>query len=212
LNKQLFSSFSFALFVFGLVMGAAVFIDVQVMNGVYHIGSFAIETAGYPWWTERVTEETCFLGQSPDDNCGFLNYGQAFVISVALSFIGFVSWLYLQAGTSNRKHRILRALGLSLLLFGFLASAVVYIDVQVMNGIYQIGGVTLKFDGFPYGGQEVFGARCVVGSNQYHCSLFSYDELLVLGVFGAFVGLILYRYSKEVLPKENDLTKKQIES
>jgi uncharacterized membrane protein len=202
LNKEFYSAFSLALFIFGLIVGIAIFIDVQIMNGVYHIGSLALKTAGYPWWTERVTEETCFLGQSPDDNCGFLNYGQALIVSVILSFAGFFSWLYLQ-GPASRKYRFLRSLGLSLLLFGLLIAAVVYIDVQVMNGIYQIGGLTLKFDGFPYGGQEVFGAACIVGTNQYHCSLFSYDELLFLGAFGAFVGLILYRYSKDVLHKND---------
>lgn len=185
---------SLALFAIGFVGAVIIFIDVQVMNGVYHFGSVTYSASGYPWWTERVTEQLCFVGAQPGDNCGFINYGQALALSLFMSFVGFMTWLTLD-GIGPRR-RLLHAVGLSLMMYGLLIAVTVFIEVQVFNGVYRAGDLTLSFQGFPGGGQEVLGSSCLVGSDQYHCAFFSYDELLYLSSALAFVGLVFWGYSQ----------------
>jgi hypothetical protein len=203
-DRAFYFAISLALFVFGLAAGTIVFIDVQLMNVIYHVGSVTVRTEGYPWWTEQLTGQSCLLGKSPDLNCEFLNYSQTLVISLALSFAGLFSSVYFQ-GTGPRKLRLHRSAGLALLVFGLLIAAAVFIEVQVGNSVYTISGLNLKFEGFPFGGQEVLGANCVIGSDQYHCVLFNYDELLFGSGLGAFIGLVLFWYSDRILAETHEL-------
>jgi hypothetical protein len=203
------SAFSLTLLVFGLLASVIIFVDVQVMSGVYHIGSVIFSSRGFPWWTERVTRQTCFFGPGPDANCGFLNYGQALAISLSVSFFALLVWLYLHEISASKEHRLLRAVGLSLLFFGVVIATVVFAEVQVMNSIYQVGALTLRFQGFPFGGQEVLGSGCILGSDPYNCHFFNYDELLVLAAVGAAAGLFLWLYSRDeqsfhTLPEPGD--------
>jgi hypothetical protein len=193
-RRNYLRALSLALFAIGFVGAVIIFTDVQVMNGVYHVGSVTYSASGYPWWTERVTEQLCFVGARPGDNCGFINYGQALGLSLLASFVGFLTWLFLN--TTGPRRRLLHAVGLSLMMYGLLIAATVFIEVQVFNGVYRAGDLTLSFQGFPGGGQEVLGSSCLVGSDQYHCPFFSYDELLYLSSGLAFVGLILWGYSQ----------------
>lgn len=167
------------------------------MSGVYHIGSVTLSLRGFPWWTEQVTKQTCFFGPGPDDNCGFLNYGQALAISLSVSFFALLAWLYLHEASASKERRLLRAAGLSLLSFGLLIATVVFAEVQVMNSIYRVGALTLRFEGFPFGGQEVLGSGCILGSDPLNCYFFNYDQLLLLAAVGTFVGLFLWLYSRD---------------
>ncbi|MDA4121366.1 MAG: hypothetical protein OK404_03040 [Thaumarchaeota archaeon] len=191
---NLLRAVSLALFVFGLAGSVIIFTDVQVMNGIYHVGNVAYSARGFPWWTERVTEQLCFV-PGPNDNCGFINYGQALGLGLAASSIGFFLWEFLSDTGMKGRGRVFHALGLSLLLYGLLVASVIFAEVQFLNGIYQAGGLTLSFQGFPGGGQEALGSSCLVGADPFHCVWFSYDELLYLSSLAGFVGLILWGYA-----------------
>jgi hypothetical protein len=193
-RRDLLRAASLALFVFGLIGSAVIFTDVQVMNGIYHFGNVTYSARGFPWWTERVTEQLCFVG-GPDDNCGFINYSQALGMALGASFIGFFSWQYFSDTGMRGKGRGFHALGLSLLLFGILMASVIFVEVQFLNGFYQAGGSTVSFQGFPGGGQEVFGSSCLIGADPYHCAFFSYDEFLYISSLASFVGLVLWGYA-----------------
>jgi hypothetical protein len=193
-RANLLRAVSLALFVFGFVGSTMIFTDVQVMNSIYHVGNVVYSARGFPWWTERVTEQLCFVG-GPDDNCGFINYGQALGMALGASFIGFFFWQYLSDTGMRGKGRVFHALGLSLFLYGILVASVIFVEVQFLNGFYQAGGLTLSFQGFPGGGQEVLGSSCLVGADPYHCAFFSYDELLYLSTLASFVGLVLWGYA-----------------
>ncbi len=173
-----------------MVVATLIFTEVQFLNAIYHVGAVVFRFDGYPSWGERLTAQTCFAG-AQGDNCGFLNYAQGLAISLTASFAGFLLWrLYSTKGEDGRLD-LAHSLGLTLLLFGLLVASVVFFEVQVMNGIYHLGGTTVYFGGFPYGTQEVLGSSCLVGSNTYSCSFFNYDQLLFLSGGGAFVGLLL---------------------
>lgn len=45
---------------------------------------------GYPWGSERVTYNTCFIGASSGDNCLFLNYDGLFLLAFLAFIAGFI--------------------------------------------------------------------------------------------------------------------------
>jgi hypothetical protein len=193
--RRLQRAIGLTFFVVGMIAAALIFTEVQILNGVYHISNLTLRFQGYPWWTERITLQSCFVNPGPNDNCGFVNYAQGLVISLVLSFLGFFDWQSSQGISAGREAR-LRALGLSLLLFGLLIASVVFWQVQILNSQYHIGSMTLSFEGFPYGGQEVLGSACVFGTNPYECVFFNYDQLLYLSALAALGGFLLWEYLK----------------
>jgi hypothetical protein len=194
-GRGLVPSLGLLLFVSGMIVAVLIFTEVQFLNGIYHVGAVAFSFDGYPSWGERLTAQTCFAG-AQGDNCGFLNYAQGLVISLATSFAGFLLWRLYSTKEADERLDLAPSLGLTLLLFGLLIASVVFFEVQVLNGVYHLGHTTVYFEGFPYGTQEVLGSSCLAGSNIYSCSLFNYDQLLFLSGGGAFVGLLLWHLGR----------------
>jgi len=108
IREALVPSLGKALAVFGGIGAVATFIDVQVMNGIYRIGSVTFTAIGYPWWGEQVATDTCFIkgsdyaGTSP--NCEFLNYGELFWIALVVAFVGTILYVkYSKVKSSGRR-------------------------------------------------------------------------------------------------------------
>jgi hypothetical protein len=96
-----------ALFIYGTLIAAMVFVELYILNAQYVIAGVPIRIYGYPWPTEQVTTESC-LARFPtwtldNPDCYFLNYEQLLIISIAASFIGFMLFRYSRSETSLSK-------------------------------------------------------------------------------------------------------------
>lgn len=77
------------------------FIEVQVMHGIYYIGDISISFAGYPYGTYQVATGFCLAemsGWTPNNPvCSFFNYDQLFYLAAAAAFVGFIMWMYYES-------------------------------------------------------------------------------------------------------------------
>jgi len=195
-KQRLRSAVGLALFTFGMLAAAIIFVEVQLLNVVYHLGGSVIQAQGYPWWGERMTFQSCFVDPGPGPNCGFINYAQGLVIALAVSIVGFMVWQGSRPGSRSTGGLPLNAIGSALLVFGVLISSLVFVEVQALNGVYHYGQYAVYFQGFPLGGQEVLGSACILGADIYHCAFFNYDQLMFAAAAAAFIGFVLWDYTK----------------
>jgi hypothetical protein len=80
-----------ALSLFGAVVALMIFVEASLIWDLHLVSSGSL--LGNVWWTEQVTSQTCFIkapNYSPSaNNCTFLNYGEAFIISAIVAIGGF---------------------------------------------------------------------------------------------------------------------------
>ena len=103
-SRKLTRGIGEALFIYGTLIAAMVFVELYVLNAQYTVAGVPIRIWGYPWPTEQVTTESC-LARFPtwtlnNPDCYFLNYEQLLMISIAASFIGFILFRYYRPETS----------------------------------------------------------------------------------------------------------------
>jgi len=74
---------------FGVLIAAITYTETHLLWGElwYGVKLVNINPQGFPWGSERVAANTCFL-PSTGDNCWFLNYDQLLFISLAVVIVG----------------------------------------------------------------------------------------------------------------------------
>jgi hypothetical protein len=108
-RRRLTRAIGEALFIYGTIIAAMVFVELYILNAQYAVAGQPIRIYGYPWPTEQVTTESC-LARFPtwtldNPDCYFLNYEQLLIISIAASFIGFILFRYSKSETAQpREH------------------------------------------------------------------------------------------------------------
>jgi hypothetical protein len=99
-RARLLAVLGLALFLFGALLAALVFVEVQLLSpsAGYYFGSEYIHFSGFPYGTYQVAAGACLSklgGWTPDNPvCAFFNYDQLLFASMAASFAGFVLWRY----------------------------------------------------------------------------------------------------------------------
>ncbi len=108
--------------------------------------------------------------------------------------------------------KVRSSIGLALFLFNAMISAAVFIEVQVLNAVYYVGGQKIAFSGYPYGPYQVFAGSCLspapgrTATNPV-CEFFNYDQLFAVSVVLAFLGFVIWRYYRsgsEMRRQESD--------
>lgn len=89
---------------FGVLVAIIVYTETHLLWGElwYGVKLVAVNPQGFPWGSERVAANTCFL-PSVGDNCWFLNYDQLLFISLAAAVIG---WVISSRRTGHESHTI----------------------------------------------------------------------------------------------------------
>jgi hypothetical protein len=87
---------------FGVVVAAVVYVETRVLWGEIlpgiHIWSGLPGGGGYPWGTEQVASNTCFISSPIRGDCSFLNYNELLLIALLAGLVGF---LVLYSGSSG---------------------------------------------------------------------------------------------------------------
>jgi len=109
---RLFRSLGVAMVVFGVLVALVIYAEIHVLWGEFWYGiKFAnLYPQGFPWGTEQVAYNTCFIrGNFTVDvtvNCSFLNYDELLYLSTLAALVGF----YLLRRTGERVKVNLRLL------------------------------------------------------------------------------------------------------
>jgi hypothetical protein len=82
------------LLILGAVISVVVYAETrlvwgEILPGV-HLWQGLPGGGGYPWGTEQVAYNTCFVRSGTADDCIFLNYNELFWISVLSAIAGFI--------------------------------------------------------------------------------------------------------------------------
>jgi len=108
-SGAILSAFGFTLLVIGAMGVSLVYTEIHILWGELWLGftvwkfwSGLPGGGGYPWGTERVAYNTCFIKASDyseaTPNCIFLNYNDVLYISILMVIIGFILWRYYVRG------------------------------------------------------------------------------------------------------------------
>jgi len=82
--------------VFGVIVAGVVYVETrllwgEVLPGV-HVWPGLSGGGGYPWGTERVAYNTCFIPSAVRGDCEFLNYNELLLIGLVCAVAGFMLW------------------------------------------------------------------------------------------------------------------------
>jgi len=82
------------LLVFGILVAGIVYVETcllwgNVVPGI-HVWSGLPGGGGYPWGSEQVAYNTCFIASAVSGDCTFFNYDELFWLAVACIIAGFV--------------------------------------------------------------------------------------------------------------------------
>ena len=82
------------LLVFGILVAGIVYVETcllwgNVVPGV-HVWPGLPGGGGYPWGSEQVAYNTCFIASAVSGDCTFFNYDELFWLAVAFTIAGFV--------------------------------------------------------------------------------------------------------------------------
>lgn len=82
------------LLVFGILVAGIVYVETRLLWGEIvpgiHVWPGLPAGGGYPWGTEQVAYNTCFISSAVRGDCTFLNYNDLFWLAVACAIGGFV--------------------------------------------------------------------------------------------------------------------------
>lgn len=82
------------LVVFGILVAVVVYVETQLLWGELAPGikvwGGLFGGGGYPWGTEQVAYNTCFVPSTVRGDCAFLNYNELFWFSILSALAGFV--------------------------------------------------------------------------------------------------------------------------
>ena len=131
-----------------------------------------------------------------------ISYTQALELSGLISFVGLFTYSCARNPFSSWRHQIIQGLGAPLKFFGVLVGVIVYTETHLLWGELWYG---LKFldlypQGFPWGNERVASNTCFLHGADYlpsygaNCWFFNYDQLLLVSIAAAIVGLALSRW------------------
>jgi len=221
LNHRFLSVLGAALFLFGLLFTVYLFVNIQVLASYYVVVHGPVTFS--PLIPSAASNDTIYFDRLHPvplfGGCGAelvssclqasaTTYDLLLFSSAGVSFAGFVLWQYFrQAGAQafeelKLREGLLPSLGKALAVFGGIGALATFIDVQVTNGIYQVGNVTFTAIGYPWWGEQVATDTCFIKAADYssgapNCSFLNYGDLFLIALLLAFIGLVLYfRYSQ----------------
>jgi hypothetical protein len=129
-----------------------------------------------------------------------LTYTQVLEVSGLSSFFGLFIYVYGRNRVLGGRERVRRSLGVALAFFGLLAGAVAYVETHLLWGEFWYGLKFANLDprGFPWGSEQVAYNTCLVRGSftvdvSDNCALLNYDQLLLLSILFAVVGVLLAR-------------------
>ena len=84
-----------ALLILGLLVALIVYVETRLLWGEIipgvHLWQGLPGGGGYPWGTEQVAYNTCFVASAVSGDCAFLNYNELFWLAVLCAIIGFIT-------------------------------------------------------------------------------------------------------------------------
>ncbi len=91
LRPRITQSLAAPLKFFGALVGSIAYTETHLLWGElwYGIKFLNTDPQGFPWGSERVASNTCFIA-SNGDNCWFLNYDELFLISLVAVVVGLI--------------------------------------------------------------------------------------------------------------------------
>ena len=82
------------LLIFGILVAGIVYVETRLLWGEIipgiHLWQGLPGGGGYPWGTEQVAYNTCFIASTVSGDCTFLNYNELFWIAVSCAIVGFI--------------------------------------------------------------------------------------------------------------------------
>ena len=83
-----------ALLVFGILVALIVYVETRILWGEIlpgvHLWQGIPGGGGYPWGTEQVAYNTCFVSSAVLGDCAFLNYDELFWLAMSCAIAGFI--------------------------------------------------------------------------------------------------------------------------
>ena len=131
-----------SLFVIGIFVSIMIALELTILQIPFSIGTFRVHMIGFPWLTEQVANSTG-LWRMPDytqqfPNVYFLNYGEAFLISLALVVYGNILKNIngiIQKNTKNTMERV----GFIGTIFSIIGLLYYWIRMTVLFNTYIFG-------------------------------------------------------------------------
>jgi len=166
----------------GFVGSTFVFVRVQVLQS-------------YPFYDGLFGSDSFFMG---------ITYTMALEIFTVFAALGVFLWAYSRA-VGPRQARLVKGVGLVLLVFGILVSMVVYVETRLLWGEILPGIQVWKGlpggGGYPWGTERVAYNTCLVPSGvQGSCVFLNYNELLLMALLGIVIGFVLWYGTSEESP------------
>jgi len=82
--------------IFGALVAGVVYVETRLLWGEIlpgiHVWQGLPGGGGYPWGTEQVAYNTCFVPSVVRGDCEFLNYNELMIIALFFAMVGFVLW------------------------------------------------------------------------------------------------------------------------
>lgn len=93
-KQRILLSLSTPMRFFGILVASIIYVEIHLLWGEFWYGAkfLNLNPAGFPWGSERVASNTCFL-PTTGDNCLFLNYDQLMLLAIGAFILG---WLILR--------------------------------------------------------------------------------------------------------------------
>src|SRR2546428_12281530 len=80
-----------------------------------------------------------------------------------------------------------------------------FVELYILNAQYVAAGVPIRIYGYPWPTEQVTTESCLARFPTWtldnpDCYFVNYDQLLITSIAASFIGLILFRYSKQEIP------------
>ena len=108
-RERLIEALGFTLLVSGILAASVVYVETSLLWGNLapgiHLWGGLSGGGGYPWGTERVAYNTCFISSKVQGDCTFLNYNELFWLALLCALLGFVLmyWPKAEPGGPNGR-------------------------------------------------------------------------------------------------------------
>ena len=93
-GRRLGKAFGNSLLFFGILVALIVYAETHLLWGEIipgvHVWQGLQGGGGYPWGTEQVAYNTCFISSAVPGDCTFLNYDDLFWLAIICAIVGFI--------------------------------------------------------------------------------------------------------------------------
>ena len=151
------------------------------------------------------------LGFYGDQQLLGLTYTQTFEVAAPVCVVAFAAWQFGRFPGGSPKSRMARAMGRTMLVFGALVAAVVYVETlllwgEIWFGVHAFPGLP-GGGGYPWGGEQVSYNLCLSRAPGYsvqtpNCYFLNYNEVLAVAVLSLIVGGIMAAYLRQSSPED----------